>query len=80
MALQDFKCTLEIKDHSVQYASFGIKVIIFWPLEKMPHIQGASDAVLIRNAKVGYLRSALHRTLVLQPPGPNVERWNILTG
>ena len=48
----DFKCTIQIKDHSVQYQSYGIKVSIFWPLAKMPRIYGVSDVILIRKAKV----------------------------
>jgi protection-of-telomeres protein 1 len=48
----DFKCAIQIKDHSVQYQSYGIKVSIFWPLAKMPRIYGVSDVILIRKAKV----------------------------
>jgi hypothetical protein len=50
--IQDAKYTLEIMDHSIQYETHGLKVVIFRPMEEMPRLSGVADVVLIRNAKV----------------------------
>ncbi|KAH8600048.1 hypothetical protein B0O99DRAFT_503754 [Bisporella sp. PMI_857] len=49
----DFKCTMEIKDNSIKYEKYGLKVHILWPETKMPQISGLFDAVVIRTVKVG---------------------------
>lgn len=49
----DFKCTLSLVDLSTQIEyRKGIEVMIFWPENKMPHISGARDVVLLRKFKV----------------------------
>lgn len=78
-SLRDYKCTLEIKDHSVQYMSSGLKIIIFWPLEKMPKIQGVSDVVIIRNVKVDHYQT-LYGIMISQSLDPDVEWSDILVG
>ncbi|RFU30763.1 hypothetical protein B7463_g5584, partial [Scytalidium lignicola] len=48
----DFKCTVEIKDKSTEYATCGIKIHIFLPEDMMPKFSGTvGDALLIRKAK-----------------------------
>ncbi|KAH8805697.1 hypothetical protein F5884DRAFT_800255 [Xylogone sp. PMI_703] len=48
----DFKCSVEIKDKSVEYSQCGIKIHIFAPEDKMPLFSGAAgDALLVRKAK-----------------------------
>ncbi|KAG4441391.1 hypothetical protein IFR05_003148 [Cadophora sp. M221] len=47
----DYKCTIELMDHSIQNESYGIRLSIFWPEEKMPRISGPGDVVLLRNVK-----------------------------
>ena len=51
----DFKMTMELLDHSVDYERHGIKIHIFWLMENMPRCSGAGDAILVRNVKVGPL-------------------------
>jgi protection of telomeres protein 1 len=52
----DFKCSLAVVDLSTQmeYGSEGkgIKVVIFWPQDKMPHVSSVRDVVLLRKFKV----------------------------
>ncbi|CCU75025.1 telomere-binding alpha subunit central domain-containing protein [Blumeria hordei DH14] len=58
----DWKCTLEITDHSIQPKSLGIKVVLFWPLENMPSESAVADIAVISRAKLqgfGGLRSLL---------------------
>lgn len=58
----DWKCTLEIADHSIQSNSLGIKVVLFWPLENMPSESAVADIAVISRAKLqgfGGLRSLL---------------------
>ncbi|CZS94473.1 uncharacterized protein RCO7_10094 [Rhynchosporium graminicola] len=47
----DFKCTIELIDHSIQHENYGIKFVIFWPEQAMPRISGPGDVVLLRNVK-----------------------------
>jgi hypothetical protein len=49
----DFKCTLSIVDLSTQTEyGMGVKVMLFWPEDKMPRISGVRDVVLLRKFKV----------------------------
>jgi hypothetical protein len=49
----DFKCTLTIVDLSTEEQwGRGIKLMIFWPEEKMPRVSGPRDVVVLRNVKV----------------------------
>jgi hypothetical protein len=50
--LSDAKYTLEIVDHSSQGYGYGLKVNIFWPMDKMPKTVRRADIVLIRKIKV----------------------------
>ncbi|KAK0124218.1 hypothetical protein ONS95_009195 [Cadophora gregata] len=59
MCEPDFKCTLELIDHSIQDESYGIQISFFWPEENMPTISGPADIVLLRNVRAQMYQGAI---------------------
>lgn len=69
---RDWKCTVEIKDISTQFNTYGMKVTFFVPLDQMPKVGGAGGEVLrleqvkvqMRNGRIGLLTNWKTKYLV----------------
>src|SRR6187402_3258747 len=57
-------------DLSIPLDSYGLKVNIFWPIEKMPKITGPADMILLRKAKVSVLKN-----LQLNSNNNEIQMW-----